>query len=374
MLKRLCAVLAATLLAIAGYAAASGLREGHPTQYTVQAGDTLWGIASRFLSQPWLWPEIWQANPQIDNPHRLFPGDVISLAYLDGRPVITTQAAGPRREPAITTLPLGGIEAFLHHHEVVESFDTLPYVVALEGERTRGAEGQIAYVRGLEGARIGDTVAIVRPSHRFTLPSEQRRLNTIAGSLDHRGDVQYTDWRSVWRGQFGDGGEVLGYELIRQSLARITQVQGEIALALLVDGTAEVRAGDRVQPLAPRDFDQQFQPRPPAAIPEHASVLAVADASLAAGPNSVVALAVGRRDGVENGTLFSIWRPGSMVPDEVRNRNPIAARGDRVQLPDEYAGQVMVFRSFDRVSYAQVLEGIRPVEVGHRLKHPEAVQ
>ena len=373
MFKRLCAVTAAALLTVASYAAAVEMREGHPTTYTVVRGDTLWDIAGRFLAKPWLWPEIWQANPQIENPHRIYPGDVISLAYLDGRAVVQTTQAGPRSEPAITTVPLGDIEAFLRQSTVVSDFEDLPHVVSLEEGHLRGVEGQIAYVRGLEGASVGDTITIARPSHHFRLPASRRIINTIPTELDHRGDETYRDVRSAW-GRDLARGESLGYELTKQSLARITQVQGEVALALLVDTTSDVRPGDRVMPAEAKPYDDSFLPQAPTSIPDHAAVLAVADAGLSSGPRSVIALSVGSADGVRNGTVFSTWRPGEAVPDDVMNANRIAASRDKVQLPDEFTGRAMVFRTFDRVSYALVMEGIRPVQVGDRLKGPDAAQ
>ena len=374
MFKQLCAITAAALLTVATYAAAVEVREGHPSSYTVQRGDTLWGIAGRFLSKPWLWPEVWQANPQIENPHLIFPGDVLSLAYLDGRAVVQTIQMGPREGAAVSTVPQAEIEPFLNETSVVSSIDDLPHVVSLEGDRLRAAEGQIAYIRGLSGASVGDTLTIVRPSFLFRLPAERRRNNVLPSRLDFRGDEAYTDWPSAWRSAVSRDGETLGYELTRQALVRVTQVQGEITLGLVVEGPADVREGDRVIPAEAQPYSNSFLPQAPGSIPEYAAVLAVSDASLAAGPSSVIALAVGSRDGVENGTVFSTWRPGTRVPDDVRSRNRISAQNDTVQLPDEYTGQVMVFRTFDKVSYALVMDGIRPITVGDRLKQPDAAQ
>ena len=373
MFKRLCAVTAAALLTVASYAAAVEMREGHPTTYTVQRGDTLWDIAGRFLTQPWLWPEIWQANPQIENPHRIFPGDVISLAYLDGRAVVQTTQAGPRTEPAITTVPLAEIEAFLRQSSVVSDFEDLPHVVGVEEDHLRGVEGQNVYIRGLQGAGVGDTITLVRPAHHFRLPAERRIVNTIASDLDHRGDETYRDVRSAW-GRDLARGESLGVELQRQALARITQVQDDVAVALIVEGPADVRVGDRAVPAEAQPYDDSFLPKSPTSIPAHAAVIGIADASLASGPRGVVALAVGSADGVENGTVFSTWRPGKSVPDDVKNANRVAANADRVQLPDEFTGRVMVFRTFDRVSFALIMDGIRPVQVGDKLKAPDATQ
>jgi len=378
MFKQLCTITAAALLTVATYATAVEMREGHPSSYTVQSGDTLWDIAGRFLSKPWLWPEIWQANPQIENPHRIFPGDVISLAYLDGKPVLQVQTdqAGPRStaESAITTIPLREIAPFLRQSTIVQDIDDLPYVVSLEGERLRGVVGHVVYIRNLESASVGDTITISRPTYHFRLPAVRQRNNIIPGSLDHRGNETYTDWSSVWGTTISRDGESLGYELTTQASARITQVQGEVAIALLVEGTADVRAGDRVMPFESKPYDDNYFPQAPTSVPETAAVLAVADASFAAGPRSVVALAVGSSDGVKNGTVFSTWRPGNAVPDDVAHSNWLRSQADKVQLPDEFTGRVLVFRTFERVSYALVMDGIRPVQVGDRLKHPDATQ
>src|SRR5687768_11538133 len=145
MLKRLLAVAAAVLLTFAGAVVAAELRAGHPTTYVVQKGDTLWDIAGKFLGQPWLWPEIWQANPQVENPHRIYPGDVLSLSYVDGEPVITTTSAGPRVDEAVNTIPLAEIEPFLKQFTVVEQIESLPYVIGLEEDRLYSSAGQLVY-------------------------------------------------------------------------------------------------------------------------------------------------------------------------------------------------------------------------------------
>src|SRR5688572_11135125 len=151
MIKPLRTVLTAALLTIATYGVAAELTADHPDTYVVKKGDTLWDIAGRFLKKPWLWPEIWQANPQVKNPHLIFPGDVLSLAYLDR----VAMQEGPRQEAPINTIPLSEIEPFLKNLRVVDEFQHLPYVVALEEDRLRGVDGQGVYVRGLADAQPG---------------------------------------------------------------------------------------------------------------------------------------------------------------------------------------------------------------------------
>src|SRR5678816_4484726 len=136
-------IVVVALLTVATYAAAAEMRGDHPDTYVVQRGDTLWDIAGRFLKRPWLWPEIWQANPQVRNPHLIYPGDVLSLAYLDRMAV----QPGPRTGEPINAIPLADVEPFLKNLRVVDRFDQMPYVVGLEGDRLRGSEGQVAYVK-----------------------------------------------------------------------------------------------------------------------------------------------------------------------------------------------------------------------------------
>ena len=148
MFKQLRAVVAVALISVAAYAAAVDMRSGHPDTYVVKKGDTLWDIAGRFLQKPWLWPEIWQANPQVKNPHLIYPGDVLSLAYLN-RVATMEVDAGPRMAPPVNAVPLGEVEPFLRDLTVVDHFKQLPYIVGLEDNRLRGSSGQLVFACGL---------------------------------------------------------------------------------------------------------------------------------------------------------------------------------------------------------------------------------
>src|SRR6478672_17936 len=156
-------VVAVTLLTVTAYAAAVEMRGDHPDTYVVKRGDTLWDIAGRFLQRPWLWPEIWQANPQVKNPHLIYPGDVLSLAYLDR----VAMRPGQRSEGPLNAVPLSEIEPFLKDLRIVDSIDGLPYVVGLEDDRLRSTRGQVAYIRGLEGIPAGQRYLVVRPEKRY---------------------------------------------------------------------------------------------------------------------------------------------------------------------------------------------------------------
>ncbi|GAB2503698.1 LysM peptidoglycan-binding domain-containing protein [Lysobacter humi (ex Lee et al. 2017)] len=378
MMKTFRVAAAAALLTVAAHAVSQD-RTAHPDTYTVKRGDTLWDIAGRFLKRPWLWPEIWQANPQVKNPHLIYPGDVLSLAYLDRVAV----QPGPRTEAPVTGVPLAQVEPFLKHLRVVDSVEGLPHVVGLEEDRLRSTGGQVVYVKGLANAQPGQRYAVVRPMVRYT------RLDRTACCDIHRSqDLDFRgrrtiDFANYWTDVVtpDKGSEALGIELMQHGVGTISrgEVGGIQAATLVLDGYGrEIRVGDRIVPVEAQPYDLQFFPHPPKAQFEYgrARVLAVTDMLTSGGRNDVVALSVGARDGVDNGTVFSTWRVGSRVADRVRvgserDADTVGA-GGKVRLPDEFASHVMVFRTFDKVSYALVMSGIRPTRVGQELKHPDA--
>jgi hypothetical protein len=369
MLKRLLAVAAVSLLTFAGAVISAELRAGHPTTYVVQKGDTLWDIAGKFLGQPWLWPEIWQANPQVENPHRIYPGDVLSLVYVDGEPRISSNA-GPRAEPAVNTIPLSDIEPFLKQFTIVDDPKSLPYVVGLEEGRLYSTAGQLVYIKGLSGAQPGMTVDIARPVNQFG--GGNSRVGPGFSPLDFRGNVNHSHW-AVPEELNEAAGEILGYEMLVHASGEVTNVQGDITSVVLRDEGREIRIGDRVLMPEPQPYDLQFMPRAPDMVPPHGRVLAVAD-GMTAGPKVVIALNVGARDGIRNGHVFSLWWDDEDQDDIVQTRIRYISDGGPVDLPDEFLGRAMVFRTFDKVSYALVMDGIRPVRQGDLLKHPDATQ
>ncbi|MGY1425937.1 LysM peptidoglycan-binding domain-containing protein [Lysobacter sp. A289] len=382
MLKPIRTAMAVALLTIATFAMAAEIRGDHPDTYVVQKGDTLWDIAGTFLDKPWLWPEIWQANPQVANPHLIYPGDVLSLAYLNR---VTMAEPGPRAAAPVTGVPLAQVEPFLKNLRVVDEIDSLPYVVGLEEDRLRSANGQVIYVKGLAQATPGQRYAVVRPTQRYTHLDRVACCDLFDGQgLDSRGR-RAADFEGYWNNVVvpDHGQEVLGFELMQQATGTVTrgEVGGIEASTLLLDTSArEVRIGDRLIPVEAQPYDLQFFPHPPRQQLDYgrAQVMAVADQLRTGGPYSVVALSVGAREGIDNGTVFSSWRVGTEVADRVTTNGDwdrsedTFGRNDRVRLPDEFAGHLMVFRTFDKVSYALVMEGIRPIKVGYELKHPDA--
>lgn len=373
MLSRIRTVTAVAMLTVAAYAAATQVNEGHPSTYVVQKGDTLWDISARFLKKPWLWPEIWQANPQVRNPHLIYPGDVLSLAYLDR----VVAQPGPRQDAPINAIPLSQVAPFLKDLSVVDAFDHLPQVVGLEDNRLRASAGHNAYVRGLDAAQIGQRWMVVRPTVRYAVPKPTTDLDARGRSLAGTGNLRANYVAS------GERDESLGYELAKVNVGTVTALAdngSEVVTLALQDSGREVRAGDRLVPVQPQPYDLQFIPHPPAAqaLGNEIRVLAVTDMFTTGGSRDVIAISAGTREGIDNGTVFSVWREGSHIAN--RLDHPGSSRMDdslgdgvgRMRMPDEYASHAMVFRTFDKVSYALVMEGNKPTRIGYRIKHPDA--
>ncbi|HEX8777507.1 MAG TPA: peptidoglycan-binding protein, partial [Rhodanobacter sp.] len=147
---------------------------------------------------------------------------------------------------------------------------------------------------------------------------------------------------------------------------------GDPATLLLLNSTMEIRAGDRLMPIDENPYDPYYYPHPPKTVPENGRVIAYAQEHLSqVGPYDVVVLSVGSKDGVDNGMTFALWQPGEKVPDDVNHSSWIRDSHKWVKLPDEYVGHVMVFRTFDRVSYGLVMDGLKPVQKGARIRMPE---
>ncbi|MDE2155598.1 MAG: LysM peptidoglycan-binding domain-containing protein [Xanthomonadaceae bacterium] len=374
MIRKIILLLAGMLVTVVVYAAGVQLRTDHPDNYTVRRGDTLWDISARFLSKPWLWPEIWQANPQVHNPHLIYPGDVLNLSFINGGPGLTLQPRVHAEGEAVPAIPLSELRMFLKDMRVMDSkaVSSAPYVVGLEEARLRGTVGQNIYVRGLQG-EPGQRWAIVRPSHIFRgFDQGDPSHADIAGHLlDSNAAMVDAPWSEDSRndGHYGRG-EDLGVEVSVIGTAETLRM-GDPSTLLLLDSTKEIRTGDRIMPIDDTPYDPYYYPHAPKSVPANARVIAFADALDAAGSRQVVALSIGARDGVDNGQTFTIYEPGENIHDDVASNSMRRSFGKRVTLPDEYVGHVMVFRTFDRVSYGLIMDGLRPVHIGNRLRMPE---
>ncbi len=387
MLKKILAISAAALLTFVTGAMAVQLRSDHPETYVVQKGDTLWDIARRFLNEPWLWPEIWQANPQIENPHLIYPGDVLSLAYLGAgqtRPALTVTRLSPRvRAEAlpIPAVPLSEVQDFLRDQHVLEDeeYKALPYVVGIEEGRLRSAGGQVIYARN-SNFTPGERVSIVRPTLRYGVmpiatekhPEREPILRNEAWSTEK--GLEPTSSSIRWAKHFVTKKrfDFLGWEVVEVAQGHVTH-EGDPSTVLVAPNGLEVRKGDLLLRYDAFPYDLSFHPRAPTSIPSNGRILAVTDHLQFGGRYDVVAISAGAREGLENGQVFSIWHQGEKVRDEVRHKQRLAANMDKnkVKLPDEFVGHVMVFRTFDKMSYGLVMDGIRPVQLGDRIDAPD---
>ncbi len=345
------------------------LKPGHPGSYTVRQGDTLWGIAARFLDQPWRWPELWQSNPQISDPHRIYPGDVLSLetSFASSLPRLRLEQGIHTEAAPIPAIPLDALKTFLKDVRI-EDIDTVrhsAYVVALEQQHMGAIAGEKLYVRGLQ-TRPGQMWAIVRPSHMirgFDGDEAGHYRSRKAHRLDADARVVRQDWSEDAR---QDGhlfrGQEMGVELDVVGTAEAL-AGGDPASLLLQSSNEEVVAGDRVVPMDELAYDPVYYPHPARHPVPEAQVIALSDALAAVGRNQVVALSIGRLEGVDNGQTWTVMHPGTRIHDPVR--------GGEVTLPEEFAGHLMVFRSFAHVSYALVMDGTTPVNLGDVLRPPE---
>lgn len=331
------------------------LNPTHPDRYTVVKGDTLWDIAGRFLTKPWRWPEVWKANPQIENPHLIYPGDVITLtADAHGNPELRVERGSQRgatvklsprvrAEPlqkAVPTIALTHIQPFLTQARVAaaQQLEGAPYIVASADQHLISGVGGKIYVRGLP--------AEAAPGTRFDIVRQGKPYR------DFRGD-----------GESSKPEDILGYETLHIGQARFEQA-GDPTTLTVVEAEREVLIGDRLLPLEGGSVEPHFIPRAPAG-PIEGRIISVLDGVSRIGQYQVVALNLGTQQGIAPGHVLAVYQDGEVVRDTIS-----AKRGDSVRLPDERAGVLMVFRSFERVSYALIMEATGALRVYDVVKNP----
>ena len=325
-----------------------------PKQYTVKRGDTLWGIASMFLRDPWLWPEVWIINPQVPNPHLIYPGDTLALAYgANGRAQVRLEQAGAVRldprlrdsaiDSAIPTIPYAAIAAFLSRPTLLTADEIrhAPYVLAFRDMHQVAGSGNEVYVRNLTA-------------------DENSRFNVIHVSDELRDP---------------DDGRVLGYIGIYTATA-LVQRPGNPAKALLIDPARETLQGDRL--LTPSDQGPaNFMLKGPAGD-VHGRILAVVGGTDLIGEYNVVAINRGARHGLEPGTVLAVDSVGDTTLDLYRGGKNIGdstngvgtSFAPTVRLPNERTGTILVFKVFDRVSYALVVGASDAIHTGDVVHNP----
>lgn len=366
------------------------LREDHPDEYIVVEGDTLWDISGRFLDHPWQWPAIWHANQQIENPHLIYPGDRISLVYIDGQPRLMVDRGRPTvrlspetrvtsRQP-IPPIPHEWIEGLItnfRHVSSQEELDALPYVVANEEQRLQSAVEDNTYVRNLDG-EVGEFYAIMRVGSIYYRKDGEIRRAVEPGYGQHAPTSK--EWHPTWWERAGNlrpqnYGEIVGFELYQVAEGMLAKT-GDPAIVTVASAKDSVRRGDFVVPLRDEGYVDQYQPRAMDAVPDGMRVLAVQGDNRLVGHLKMVSISGGSQQGVQPGHVFSAFREGDVIRDSVKYPAGSLAdagtwKGDKVKLPDEFDAHIMVFRVFGEVSYALVMEGERPVREHDILKHPD---
>lgn len=392
----------ALLLGIVFTAAAQEveLNPTHPDTYVVQKGDTLWDISAVFLQSPWLWPEVWHANPQIENPHLIYPGDQINLVYLDGKPAITvnrshpTVKLGPQvreidNNSAIETIPLKDIEPFLRKLRILnkEDIDLSPYVVAAEEDRNVSATSDLVYVRNLKNARQGDRFAIVRPTVIYReiptdYPWETSDTHEIE-SIEWQKSSDYTTtavlsrfWKKYIDRTYWENVKILGYEVADTGVAEVVRVgSDDITTVKIMEAITEVKKGDLILPIDQFNFDPYFQPKAAEVNDENIRIVALNNALFGSGRRQIVAISNGALQGVTVGDVFSVHRPEQVIRDDVMHpKNDLKTlfkpSKANVTLPMEFAGNIMVFKTFDNISYAIITDGNRSIKLYDYVKLP----
>ena len=382
----------AVLLTGALVAQEVSVRSDHPDRYVVVEGDTLWGISGKFLDKPWQWPAIWQANPQIANPHLIYPGDVVSLVYVDGVPQLRLSRGGealpPRdgtvklspatrvvdKQDPINAIPLEAIEPFLREVRILSpsEFEGLPYIVANREDNITATFSDSTYGRGLNAS----------PGQEFAVA----RLFGIYDRVDETGEIRRVLPKKHWQQvpNVKNRNETLwnetlpwerrpqnpvGYEMVEVSRVRVTK-SGEISVLEVVRDRTEIREGDFILPLDSVGYNSTFFPHAMESVPENMRILATKDALYGVGHYQIVALNGGARQGVESGHVFSVFRPGPEVTDRAGYRYGSFAEESDIRLPETYSALVMVFRTFDEVSYALVMAGDNVVREFDHVRAP----
>ncbi|WP_046961610.1 LysM peptidoglycan-binding domain-containing protein [Alcanivorax sp. NBRC 101098] len=339
------------VLAVSGMASAAVvLKDGHPSKYFVKNGDTLWDISGRFLQEPWQWPEIWQINEEISNPHLIYPGDEIRLSYVDGEPRLSvkrgveetvmsngTVKLTPRvreiaNDQAIPAIPASAIQSYLKEGLVVDRQQIIeaPYLVGGRDRRVIFGEGDTVYARDTKTQWEG-----LEQGYGF-----------------YRTGEQYVD---------PDTNEVLGYEARQIGLGRVSSHDDDMISLRVTDSSEDLRIDDRLFSTEDRRVRAVLYPSAPDTKIE-AKVIRFFDRLNSVARNDVVVINKGLRDGLKEGNVLDIYGQGEVVRDR--------QQGDMVQLPRERTGSMVIFRVFDKVSYSLIMESTRPIYMNDIAESP----
>lgn len=340
----LLALVAGLCLSTAVFADTLALNPDHPQRYVVVKGDTLWDISSKFLRDPWRWPEIWHINPEIKNPHLIYPGDVITLVYRDGKPMLQVTRGRPtiklsptartsRLESAISTIPASAVAQFLKRPRILseEEIDNAGYISYLEEDRLISGEGGKIYVADLRQDDTKDYSVY--------------RIGNVYRNPDDKNDI-------------------LGYEAIHVSDAQLIR-EGSPATLRIVESYRETLLGDKVMVSDEAAIDNSFTPHAPDNLPD-GQIISIFDGMSRAGQYQTVVINLGKDDGMELGHVLAARKRGERVTDG----HASGRFKPELQLPDERAALLMVVNVFDRVSYALIMSAIKDIRIGDPVTKP----
>lgn len=314
------------------------LNENIPERYVVKPGDTLWDISAIYLKEPWFWPEIWQVNPQVANPHLIYPGDVLMLVWVDGKPRLVRDSRNVKLSPqvkvldnddAIAAIPLESLRNFLNRNRVVDDgvLEAAPYVLGGRERKIMAGMGDAFYARG-------------------ELPDGLNRMGV------YRKGKAYIDPVSE---------EVLGIRATDVGSARLDATENDVSTFTVLRSNQEIRVNDRLLPLDDESFPSEFYPKAPDAA-VNGLIMSVEGAVNFGGQLDIISLNLGTRDGMKAGDTLAIFDDGEMVKDRVTE--------EMVQLPDDRIGVAMVFKTHEKMSFAVILRGDRQVAVGNKVRNP----
>ena len=318
------------------------INPNHPDQYTVVKGDTLWDISGKFLKSPWQWPQLWEGNPQIKNPHLIYPGNTVYFSIVDGKPRLSFSKNGDLKPHTresllakpINIIPTDAIAQFLTSPKVLDDneLELSPYVISFAGEHIIGGAGDKVYVRAIDDPK----------------------------------SLSYTIFRAGETYISPETGEVLGYEAIYIADTTIERA-GDPATLYIVKSDSEVRKGDRLMVSNEGELALNYLTRPPE-TPVSGSIISVLDGVSQIGQHNIVVIDKGEADGLKTGHILDIYHSGEIILDQLTSKND-----KTVKLPDEIAGILMVFRPFKRLSYALVLEANQAIHILDKVNTPYEV-
>ena len=344
--KKIGMFVAAFMFVTAATADTLEVNENHPQKYVVQKGDTLWDISAKFLKKPWYWPKIWNVNPQVEDPHWIYPGDVLTLVWIDGQPYLkkVTPDVKVATSP-IPTIDADKVKTFLKNDVILpydeEELAKIPFVLGHNDGRAIMAQNADIYIKGQlnKGQQYG---------------------------VYHKGEL-YKD----------EKGNKLGYRAEYVGAIVAGEQFNKQNKSMLVKNFNAVKLGDYVLPYSvDTGYNLYFTPAPATV---DTVVIGMGDNGTFAGIYSTVVLGKGSKDGVKSGDVFSLVKPGLAIAgnsaDDVEY-TLMASAGKQLAslrenvLPDELVGQAMVYRTYEHASLALVMISKGEVKVGFKAVRP----